>query len=326
MGGAVNLQGGGQYQMPTNTGYGQNTPNMAQSGIGYGARAASGYDGGRYGDYGGGYGNVSTGGKGMQQPQYQPAPVLNPYVDTVSTGGKGMQSRPTPSQATAYAPMNIPQMSFARPAYYYPSVAGQMANMSANYGMGGLGAMGAYQPLIPRPAMAYQPQMGTMAGAGQFMPQQRQYPQYRQPQQGFDQNRLIALLSSLLGSGGQQPPAPATGATEVPPTTSLGEGMYGPAPDSSLKVQPGGMGGMPDREYAYGAEPVAATSAAQLDAGQQLSNPLYQQQQYLEQAGRQRDEQMRQDAARRFNELTPDQQQASFYDQQFGLRANGGEV
>jgi hypothetical protein len=64
-----------------------------------------------------------------------------------STGGKGFQTRQAPSQAVAYAPMNIPRMSFAQPSFYYPSIANQMA------GLGGLGGLGATQPLIPRPPM-----------------------------------------------------------------------------------------------------------------------------------------------------------------------------
>jgi hypothetical protein len=228
MGGAINLQGGGQYQAPNVTGASQPAPSVSNAAARFNQRMdyeptydvggfggygdyGGGYGGyGGYGNYGGGYGggygNVSTGGKGFQQQQYQPAPVLRPYVDTVSTGGKGFQGRPTPSQATAYAPMNIPQMSFARPAYYYPSVAGQMANLSANYGMGGLGAMGAYQPLIPRPAMAYQPQLGTQYGTQQYMPPPSQYRQQQpqQQQQSFDQNRLLSLLSGLFGFGSQQ--------------------------------------------------------------------------------------------------------------------------
>lgn len=164
MGGSVNLQSGGQYSMPNIQGYGQ-----AVSGVGRGTSGFErgirdnnyqdygippGYDaaglgmnysgnyGGNYGGYGG-YGNVSTGGKGFQQqPNYQPAPVMQPYVDQVSSGGKGMRS--TPSQSVAYAPMNIPQMQLAQPGFYYPNIGSQMANLNANYGMGGLGAMGAF--------------------------------------------------------------------------------------------------------------------------------------------------------------------------------------
>lgn len=163
MGGSVNLQGGGQYSMPNIQGYGQNAANYGQSAAGFGNRFGSRggmgnygmpqqYDGG-YGDYGGQFGNVSTGGKGFQQqPSYQPAPVMQPYVDMTSTGGKGFQARPTPSQATAYAPMNIPQMQLAQPAFYYPNIGSQMANLNANYGIGGLGAMGAFgnYPMMPR--------------------------------------------------------------------------------------------------------------------------------------------------------------------------------
>jgi hypothetical protein len=168
MGGSVNLQGGGQYSMPNIQGYGQNAANMGQSAVGYGRRYGMGdygppprYDGG-YGDYGGqyggGYDGVSTGGKGFQQPTYQPAPVLSPYVSTpqmsydASTGGKGFQTRQTPSQSVAYAPMNIPQMQLAQPSFYYPNIGSQMANLNANYGMGGLGAMGAFgnYPMMPR--------------------------------------------------------------------------------------------------------------------------------------------------------------------------------
>jgi hypothetical protein len=162
MGGSVNLQGGGQYSMPNIQGYGQNAANMGQSAAGFGSRFGSRggmgnygmppqYDGG-YGDYGGQYGGVSTGGKGFQQPNYGPAPVMQPYVDQISTGGKGFQPRQTPSQSVAYAPMNIPQMQLAQPAFYYPNIGSQMANLNANYGIGGLGAMGAFgnYPMMPR--------------------------------------------------------------------------------------------------------------------------------------------------------------------------------
>lgn len=169
MGGSVNLQGGGQYSMPNIQGYGQNAANYGQTAAGFGSRFGMGnygmpqqYDGG-YGDYGGQFGNVSTGGKGFQQqPSYQPAPVMQPYVDMTSTGGKGFQARPTPSQATAYAPMNIPQMQLAQPAFYYPNIGSQMANLNANYGIGGLGAMGAFgnygmvrRPTLPDQMQAY---------------------------------------------------------------------------------------------------------------------------------------------------------------------------
>lgn len=172
MGGSVNLQGGGQYQMPNIQGYGQAVSGVGRgtSGFERGIRDNSyqdygippGYDaaglgmnysgnyGGNYGGYGG-YGNVSTGGKGFQQqPNYQPAPVMRPYVDQVSSGGKGMRS--TPSQSVAYAPMNIPQMQLAQPGFYYPNIGSQMANLNANYGIGGLGAMGAFgnYPMMPR--------------------------------------------------------------------------------------------------------------------------------------------------------------------------------
>jgi hypothetical protein len=40
--------------------------------------------------------------------------------------------------------MNIPQMQLAQPGFYYPNIGSQMANLNANYGMGGLGAMGAF--------------------------------------------------------------------------------------------------------------------------------------------------------------------------------------
>ena len=164
MGGSINLQGGGQYQ----------TPSVGASGrppIDYGPRFRNlpevrdrGYDqygnyGGDYGNYGRNYGNVSTGGKGFQQqqPQYQPAPVMQPYVDQVSTGGKGFQGRPTPAQATAYAPMNIPQMQLAQPAFYYPNIGSQMANLQATSGLGGLGALGAFgnYPMMPRAPMHF---------------------------------------------------------------------------------------------------------------------------------------------------------------------------
>jgi hypothetical protein len=162
MGGSVNLQGGGQYSMPNIQGYGQNAANIGQSAAGFGSRFGNRfgdrgygpppqYDGG-YGDFGD-YGGVSTGGKGFQQqPQYQPAPVMQPYVDQVSQGGKGFQPRQTPSQSVAYAPMNIPQMQLAQPGFYYPNIGSQMANLNANYGMGGLGAMGAFgnYPMMQR--------------------------------------------------------------------------------------------------------------------------------------------------------------------------------
>ncbi|MDI9407666.1 MAG: hypothetical protein QM523_00295 [Candidatus Pacebacteria bacterium] len=182
MGGSVNLQGGGQYQTPNIQGYGQGVSNIGRQSTGFqrGIRDNNpqdygippGYDaaglgmnydgnyGGNYGNYGGnygnygnygGYGNVSTGGKGFQQqPAYQPAPVMQPYVDQVSSGGKGFRS--TPSQSTAYAPMNIPQMQLAQPGFYYPNIGSQMANMNANYGTNNLGAMGAFgnYPMMPR--------------------------------------------------------------------------------------------------------------------------------------------------------------------------------
>ncbi len=172
MGGSVNLQGGGQYSMPNIQGYGQSVSGMGRQATGFerGIRDYNsqdygippGYDAaglgmnygrttGNYGGYGG-YGNVSTGGKGFQQnqPNYEPAPVMQPYVDQVSSGGKGMRS--TPSQSVAYAPMNIPQMQLAQPSFYYPNIGSQMANLNANYGMGGLGAMGAFgnYPMMPR--------------------------------------------------------------------------------------------------------------------------------------------------------------------------------
>jgi hypothetical protein len=180
MGGSVNLQGGGQYSMPNIQGYGQNAANIGQTAAGFGSRFGNRgygpppqYDGG-YGDYGD-YGGVSTGGKGFQQqPQYQPAPVMQPYVDQVSQGGKGFQPRQTPSQSVAYAPMNIPQMQLAQPSFYYPNIGSQMANLNANYGMGGLGAMGAFgtYPMMPRqpapmqmyPALAPPPPPPTSTG------------------------------------------------------------------------------------------------------------------------------------------------------------------
>jgi hypothetical protein len=169
MGGSVNLRGGGQYQMPT-TGTGETySPSYTPSG--YGARYG-GY-GQQYGGFGQQYGpgiglgqglegvdlnnipNVSTGGKGFQQqPQYnyQPAPVMQPYVNQVSTGGKGFQNRQTPAQSVAYAPMNIPQMQLAQPSFYYPNIGSQMANLQATSGLGGLGALGAFgnYPMMPR--------------------------------------------------------------------------------------------------------------------------------------------------------------------------------
>jgi len=165
MGGSVNLKGGGQYQMPT-TGTGESySPSYTPSG--YGARYG-GY-GQQYGGFGQQYGsgmglgqglegidlnnipNVSTGGKGFQQqPQYnyQPAPVMRPYVDQVSTGGKGFQPRQTPSQSVAYAPMNIPGMSFAQPRYFYPNISQQML------GLGGMGGLGATMPMYQRPGIS----------------------------------------------------------------------------------------------------------------------------------------------------------------------------
>lgn len=168
MGGSVNLQGGGQYSMPNIQGYGQNAANIGQSAAGFGSRFGNRfgdrgygpppqYDGG-YGDFGD-YGGVSTGGKGFQQqPAYQPAPVLSPFTTSpqltydTSTGGKGFQTRQTPAQSVAYAPMNIPQMQLAQPGFYYPNIGSQMANLNANYGMGGLGAMGAFgnYPMMQR--------------------------------------------------------------------------------------------------------------------------------------------------------------------------------
>lgn len=170
MGGSVNLQSGGQYSMPNIQGYGQTVSGMGRQATGFerGIRDYNsqdygippGYDAAGLGmNYGrttgnyGGYGNVSTGGKGFQQqPSYEPAPVMQPYVDQVSTGGKGFQGRPTPAQATAYAPMNIPQMQLAQPSFYYPNIGSQMANLNTNYGIGGLGAMGAFgnYPMMPR--------------------------------------------------------------------------------------------------------------------------------------------------------------------------------
>jgi hypothetical protein len=165
MGGSVNLKGGGQYQMPT-TGTGESySPSYTPSG--YGARYG-GY-GQQYGGFGQQYGsgmglgqglegidlnnipNVSTGGKGFQQqPQYnyEPAPVMRPYVDQVSTGGKGFQPRQTPSQSVAYAPMNIPGMSFAQPRYFYPNISQQML------GLGGMGGLGATMPMYQRPGIS----------------------------------------------------------------------------------------------------------------------------------------------------------------------------
>jgi len=164
MGGSVNLKGGGQYQMPT-TGTGESySPSYTPSG--YGARYG-GY-GQQYGGYGQQYGsgmglgqglegidlnnipNVSTGGKGFQQqPQYnfQPPPVMQPYTSQISTGGKGFQQQ-TPAQSVAYAPMNIPGMSFAQPRYFYPNLSQQML------GLGGMGGLGATMPMYQRPGIS----------------------------------------------------------------------------------------------------------------------------------------------------------------------------
>lgn len=165
MGGSVNLQGGGQYQTPNIQGYGQGVSNMGRQATGFerGIRDNNpqdygippGYDaaglGMNYdGNYGGNYGGYGGYGFRQNQPNYDPAPVMQPYVDQVSSGGKGF--RPTPAQSVAYAPMNIPQMQLAQPGFYYPNIGSQMANLSGRYGMGGLGAMGAFgnYPMMPR--------------------------------------------------------------------------------------------------------------------------------------------------------------------------------
>jgi len=231
MGGSVNLQGGGQYQTPNVSaspqvggGYGPRFKNL-QDDRAYNPSQYGNYDGGSYGsDYGGyggygggfrgGYGNVSTGGKGFQQqPQYEPAPVMRPYVDQVSTGGKGFQGRPTPSQATAYAPMGIPQMQFARPAFYYPTLANQMA------GFGGLGGFGAYQPMISRPAMntympqvqAYNPYPQPRAYQPQPYPTGYEPPQPLRPPPGF-QNPTYQPPEPTPQPPVYQPPQPPVGA------------------------------------------------------------------------------------------------------------------
>ena len=234
MGGSVNLQNGGSYSMPNIEGYGQRVAGYGQGAAnygttapGYGARYGMGnygmpevYDGG-YGDFGGQYPGVSTGGKGFQQPSYQPAPVLSPYTTSpelsydTSTGGKGFQTRQTPAESVAYAPMNIPQMQLAQPAFYYPNIGSQMANLNANYGIGGLGAMGAFgnYPMIPRP----QPQM-------QAYPALTAPPAYRPP-----------TPTSTGGKGmttqpPQQPPPPPP-TPGYPPVGTGGKGFVPNQPD-----------------------------------------------------------------------------------------------
>jgi len=195
MGGSVNLQGGGQYQTPNIQGYGQGVSNMGRQATGFerGIRDNNpqdygippGYDaaglGMTYGlgagNYGGGYdnfGNFGNYGFRQNQPNYEPAPVMQPYVDQVSSGGKGMRS--TPAQSVAYAPMNIPQMQLAQPSFYYPNIGSQMANLNNNYGIGGLGAMGAFgnYPMMPRqpapmqmyPALQPPPPQTSTGGKG----------------------------------------------------------------------------------------------------------------------------------------------------------------
>jgi hypothetical protein len=259
MGGSVNLQGGGQYSMPNIQGYGQNAANIGQSAAGFGSRFGNRYgrgnygpppqyDGG-YGDYGGQYGDVSTGGKGFQQqPAYQPAPVMQPYVDQVSTGGKGFEGRQTPSQSVAYAPMNIPQMQLAQPSFYYPNIGSQMANLNANYGMGGLGAMGGFgnYPMMPR-----QPAPMQMYPALAPPPPP---PQTSTGGKGFRTGPVKPSRPGMFPPDGGQPQPPG-----YPPVGTGGKGFQPtpptqpppPEPDYRDYVEPaypdyGGKYGQPD--------------------------------------------------------------------------------
>jgi len=218
MGGRVNLQGGGQYQMPSVQGGEGYNPSYTPSGYGarFGGRGNYGggygmpqtYDGGGYGDFGGQYPGVSTGGKGFQQPQYnyQPAPVMQPYVDQTSTGGKGFQPRPTPSQSVAYAPMNIPRMSFAQPQFYYPNIGNQMANLNANYGIGGLGAMGAFgnYGMVRRPTLPDEMQMYP-ALQPPTPPTQPSAPPIATGGKGFQPNQPTMPPPTSTGGKGFQP-------------------------------------------------------------------------------------------------------------------------
>lgn len=215
MGGSVNLRGGGQYQVPNVDGGQGYNPTYAPSGYGarFGGRGNYGgdygmpptFDGPGYGDFGGQYPGTSTGGKGFQQQMPMQAPVMSPFVGSpqltydTSTGGKGFQTPPSPSQSTAYAPMNIPRMSFAQPQFYYPTIANQMGMLG---GLGGLGNM----YLMPRPPM-----------------QMASYPALQPP----------APQPTSTGGKGFRNRPPGTPTPPTPPVTTGGKGFQPSQPDVS---------------------------------------------------------------------------------------------
>lgn len=229
MGGSVNLQGGGQYQMP-GAGYSgmQGSVNAPQTADQYAASMAA-----RQPAQTGARGPISfnpfTG-----EPDYSydpgyaaepanpwtgtPAPVQNPYY------AYGNQTAPwmTASEATGYAPMNIPNMSFARPQFYYPSISNQMAFMQGMGGYGGgLGGMG-YGGYMGMPG--YFSGLGAM---GSYMPMmQRSYPTY--------QNQYPALG----GNAGYQPRMPARPTAYGSGTSTGGKGMQTPQQQPTTPTTP----------------------------------------------------------------------------------------
>ncbi len=262
MGGSVNLQGGGQYQTPNIQGYGQGVSNMGRQATGFerGIRDNNpqdygippGYDaaglGMTYGlgagNYGGGYdnfGNFGNYGFRQNQPNYEPAPVMQPYVDQVSSGGKGMRS--TPAQSVAYAPMNIPQMQLAQPSFYYPNIGSQMANLNNNYGIGGLGAMGAFgnYPMMPRqpapmqmyPALQPPPPQTSTGGKG-FRSNPPMLPPARPP----TQPAVPPVSTGGKGFQPNQPLMPDTYPTRPPYLPQAPAPTTGGVPEDDMYLRP----------------------------------------------------------------------------------------
>lgn len=269
MGGSVNLQGGGQYQMP-GAGYAgmQGSVNAPQTADQYAAAQAArqqqqptypqgpfafdinnpdSWNPGNWGNTGADTSNPWTG---------TAAPVQNPYY------AYGNQTAPmmTASEATGYAPMNIPGMQLARPSFYYPSISNQMAFMGGMGGMygGGLGGMG-YGGYMGMPG--YFSGLGAM---GSYMPMmQRSYPTYSNPYPalgGFaqyqprDPGRAYASGTSTGGKGmrttQQQPSTPATptynpSLQPVAPPSPLTLSPVAPPVSPSLQYNPS-----PDRSDA----------------------------------------------------------------------------
>lgn len=240
MGGSVNLQGGGQYQMPgANYAGMQGSVNAPQTADQYAATIAA-----RQPAQTGPRGPISfnpfTG-----EPDYSydpgigadttnpwtgtPAPVQNPYY------AYGNQTAPmmTASEATGYAPMNLPGMNLARPQFYYPGIAAQMA------GLQGMGAYGGYGTSMGGKGMQTSPfgfgagYMGMpgyfsgLGAAGAYMPMaRRSYPTYQNP------------YPALSPVAAYQPRPPSGPTTAGAGTSTGGKGAQTSAPTQAASNDP----------------------------------------------------------------------------------------